>query len=74
MSSCQNGHEQCARALLEAKADPNKAEDGGFTALMWCCQKGNELCARALLEAEADPNKATDDGFTALITARAHCS
>ena len=46
MSCCQNGHELCARALLEAKADPNKANNNGFTALMHSCQGGGDLIFR----------------------------
>ncbi len=34
MFAAQNGHEQVALVLLEAKADPNKAESNGVTALM----------------------------------------
>ena len=67
-----NYHELCARALLEAKADPNKAIDQegqnkGFTALMWAAQFGHDLCARVLLEAGAAVNHAAVNGATALI-------
>ena len=54
MLSCQNGHELCARALLEAGADINCMPPNGPTALMMACQDGHEQCTRALLEAGAD--------------------
>ena len=56
MLSCQNGHELCARALLEAGADINYMPPDGLTALMLACQQGHEQCTRALLEAGADRN------------------
>ena len=67
MSSCQTGHDLCARALLEAKADLEKQTAKGFTALMLSAQNGHDLCARALLEAKADLEKQTAQGSTALI-------
>ena len=66
MLSCQNGHEQCARALIEAGAAVD-TQNRGYTALMLCCEKGHEPCARALIEAGADVNVARSDGNTALI-------
>ena len=51
---------QCARALLEAKASPNKANNDGATALMLACAANHDQCARALLEAKADPNTETE--------------
>eukprot|EP00493_Phyllostaurus_siculus_P002426 UN02439 len=42
MFACDNNHEQCARALIEAKADLEKQTDQGNTALMLSCQNGHE--------------------------------
>ena len=33
--------EQCASNLLKANADPNKATNNGYTALMLSCQNGH---------------------------------
>ena len=68
MFAAQNGHDQCARALLEAKANVNHQSNDGRTALMQASKNGHDLCARALLEAGSDPNKAEEDGWTALIS------
>ena len=56
MSSCQNGHELCARALLEAKADPNAENDNHVTALNLACEDKHEQCALLLLRAGAKPD------------------
>ena len=69
MFDAQNGHDLCARVLLEAGAAVNTANAKGFVALMHACQNGHDLCARVLLEAGADPNKAVPDGRTALMAA-----
>ena len=41
MFASLNGNEQCARNLLEANAEPNKAANQGETALMVACQNGH---------------------------------
>jgi ankyrin repeat protein len=69
MFAAQNGHEQVALVLLEAKADPNKAESDGVTALMLAAQNGHKQLALVLLEAKADPNMAKSNGMTALMFA-----
>ncbi len=69
MLAAQNGHEQVALVLLEAKADPNQAESDGLTALMLAAENGHEQVALVLLEAKADPNQAKPDGLTALMLA-----
>ena len=56
--------EQVVRALLEAKADPEKVNKDSFTALMIAAQNGHDLCARALLEAKANLEVQTNQGFT----------
>jgi ankyrin repeat protein len=53
MLAAQNGHEQVALVLLEAKADPNKARPNGVTALMIAAQHGHEQVV-VLLKAGAD--------------------
>ena len=49
MQACKNGHELCARALLEAKADPNVENKDHVTALNFACNWGHEACALLLL-------------------------
>ena len=43
--SCENGHELCARALLEAGADLEAMLPSGTTALILSCQNGHDQCA-----------------------------
>ena len=54
------------RALLEAGSDPNKAEEDGWTALMFAAKNCHDLCARALLEAGAQQDVKNSSGDTAL--------
>ena len=54
------------RALLEAGSDPNKAEEDGWTALMFAAKNCHDLCARALLEAGAQQDIKNSKGDTAL--------
>jgi ankyrin repeat protein len=69
MLAAARGHEQIALVLLEAKADPNKAQPDGVTALMIAAVYGHEQVALVLLEAKADPNQARSNGVTALMYA-----
>ncbi|HET9675114.1 MAG TPA: ankyrin repeat domain-containing protein [Gaiellaceae bacterium] len=55
--------------LLEAGADPNARQGGGFTALHAAAQNGDTAMATDLLEHGADPTLATDDGRTPLSIA-----
>ena len=55
--------------LLEAGADANARQGGGFTALQAAAQNGDPEMARDLLDHGADPTAATDDGRTALSIA-----
>ena len=61
--------DQVVRALLEAKADPEKVQADGVNALMLAAQIGHDLCARALLENEAAVNSQNKKGWTALMYA-----
>ena len=53
-----------ARLLLDAGADPDGSEDGGFTALHSAAQSGDEPLVRLLLERGADPARVAADGRT----------
>jgi ankyrin repeat protein len=60
---------QLVHLLLEAGADPNARQGGGFTALHAAAQNGDTAMATDLLDRGADPTAATDDGRTALSIA-----
>ena len=47
--ACRNGHEACARLLLEQGAAVDQAAHDGGTPLIIACQLGHEACARLLL-------------------------
>lgn len=50
--------------LLEARATPDAAQKGGYTALMTAARHGHIDMAKALIAAGADPSLAADDGRT----------
>jgi ankyrin repeat protein len=57
-------------ALLEAGADPNARQQGGFTPIHAAAQNGNREAVEALLAKGAEPDATTDDGKTAVDFAR----
>jgi uncharacterized protein len=57
-------------ALLEAGADPNARQSGGFTPLHGAAQNGDRVAVEALLANGADTNATTDEGKTAADFAR----
>ena len=54
MLACQNGHVQCARALIDKGANVNHSINDGRTALMQAAKNGHDLCVLALIKAGAD--------------------
>ena len=68
-SAAAGGRAEIVRALLEADAEPNARQQGGFTALHAAAQNGDVEMARDLLEYGAERAAATDDGRTALSIA-----
>ena len=54
MGAAQNGHELCARALLEADAAVDHVAANGATALIIAAIDGSESCIQLLLDAGAD--------------------
>ena len=67
--AAQHGHEAVLRALIQAGADVNKADDTGGTPLVVGAQNGHQAVVRALIQAGADVNKAGDNGWTPLLIA-----
>lgn len=61
-----------ARILLEAGADPNARQQGGFTALHQAAHHGNSALIELLLRHGADPKLADDKGATPVELAGAH--
>jgi uncharacterized protein len=56
--------------LLEAGADPNSKQHGGFTPLLEAAQLGSDALVAELLEHGADPRGTLDNGKTAAELAR----
>ena len=50
MAACQNGHEACAQALLQAGADPSSATSDGETALTRSRENKHAACTGLLLQ------------------------
>ena len=69
MIATQYGHLPVVSALLEAKAEVNKAENDGWTSLYVAALKGHLLVVSVLLEAKAEVNQASTDGWTSLMIA-----
>eukprot|EP00966_Prymnesium_polylepis_P150908 3485991-Prymnesium_polylepis.1 len=76
MKAAQNGHEQVARALIEAKANVDAVERNEASSLLIASQNGHAACVDVLITHQADVNLAMapdaedgEGGFTPLITA-----
>ena len=63
-AACAAGRLEPARALLDAGADVNAKEHGGYTPLHLAAGNGNEPLTRLLLKAGADRGARLDDGGT----------
>ena len=57
------------RALLDAGAGKDLADNDGWTPLHIAAQNGHDTVVRALLDAGADKDLATNDGATSLFIA-----
>ena len=68
--ACSVGSRQVAELLMLARADLNRADVHGSTALYWASVSGHEHCALCLIASHAAVNKSrTDDGRTPLAAA-----
>ena len=65
----QEGHIEVVRALIDAKAALDLADNDGWTALLKAANNGHIEIVRALLQADADVNHIANDGATALSLA-----
>ncbi|HUQ22341.1 MAG TPA: ankyrin repeat domain-containing protein [Gaiellaceae bacterium] len=63
-SAAAGSHPGIVKLLLEHGADPNAAQDGGFTPLHSSASNGDRESVEALLEAGADPGLTNDEGKT----------
>jgi ankyrin repeat protein len=65
--AAREGHIAAARALIDAGADVNQANDGDRTTpLLTAIVNGHYDLAKLLIEKGADPNRANDDGLAPL--------
>ncbi len=64
-AAAAGGHIECTRLLLQAGADPNAKQHGGFTALMTAAFANNRELAELLLAFNADCLILSDEGKSA---------
>ena len=69
-SAAAGDHLPLAVLLLDAGANPNAAQHGGYTPLHSAAQNGNPELVGLLLRAGADPQVRTDEGHDPLALAR----
>ncbi|MES2200107.1 MAG: ankyrin repeat domain-containing protein [Chlamydiota bacterium] len=67
--AAKEGHPEIVKALLNAKADADRSNLAGMTALCIASLSGHVKVVKALIEARVDLNKAGPDGVTALMAA-----
>jgi ankyrin repeat protein len=69
-AAAASGDNESARLLIDAGADVNAAQPGGFTPLHAAAANGNRELVELLLERGADPGARVDDGRTPADLAR----
>jgi ankyrin repeat protein len=57
-------------ATGKGRADPNVADDRGWTAVHQAASRGNEKMLKALLDAGGDAKRKDRQGYTPLVIAR----
>ena len=71
--TANEGLVETVRALVEAGAEVNHADNEGLTALHGAAAYGHVEVTKALLEAGAEVNRADNEGYTALHRAAENC-
>jgi ankyrin repeat protein len=69
LDAVKKGNVEQVQQLLDAKADPNKADKEGKTPLWWATHNSNKDIVRMLLNAKANPDVSSKDGITPLFQA-----
>jgi ankyrin repeat protein len=70
-SAAAGRHSRVVEVLLEAGADPNARQSGGWTPLHSAARNGDVASVRLLLASGADPSARNDDGVDVLAWAEA---
>jgi ankyrin repeat protein len=71
--AADKGNAEIVKLLLDKGADPNLAEGGGGTPLMYASMSDNSDCVRFLLKAGAKVNAKDTDGVPSLQRASVYC-
>ena len=69
LTACKMGCAEVVQALLDGRADVNKAGDDGATPLLTASRLGFRVVVQRLVKAEADLEKASMGGETPLLGA-----
>jgi ankyrin repeat protein len=65
-SAAAGRNAECVRILLDAGAEVNARQAGGYTPLMEAALQGSEEMVRALVDAGADPTLRSDEGKSSI--------
>jgi hypothetical protein len=71
-AACDKGHTECARLLIDHKADVNAKDGDGYTALYGAAFGGHMTCVELLVQSRADVNCQTNGGWTPLMVSAYH--
>ena len=71
--AAKNGNIKAVRTFLKKGVNVNKADEDGWTPLLWASSKGRMVITKLLLNKGANINKAEDCGWTPLHMASRWC-